>query len=150
MTPPTEAFRHLADPAKPAVPCLPWDCHAKILVMDDEELVCRMLVTMLTPYGFSVATAPGGQEALAMYQQAMAAGAPFDLVIMDLTIPGGIGGRKAITNLLALDPQAKAIVSSGYVDSPVMLNYADYGFKGVAAKPYTPDQLLKILAQVLN
>ena len=86
----------------------------------------------------------------AMYRQAMADGAPFDVVIMDLTVPGGIGGKDAIKALLAMDPQAKAIVSSGYADDPVMANYADYGFKDIAIKPYTPNELRTVLARVLK
>ena len=126
------------------------DRPAKILVMDDEEAVRDIVERILSRSGFSVATAPGGQETLAMYRQAMVAGTPFDVVIMDLTIPGGIGGRDAIKALLAIDPQAKAIVSSGYADDPVMANYADYGFKGIAVKPYTPNELRTVLARVLK
>ncbi len=123
---------------------------ANILVMDDEKMIRDIVTKMLLRCGFSVATAPGGREAIAMYQQARAAGAPFDVVIMDLTIPGGIGGKEAIKDILALDPQARVIVSSGYADDPVMANYADYGFKGVAAKPYTLGNLQKVLRQALQ
>ncbi|GEM_PF-1469432 len=123
---------------------------ANILVMDDDEMICGLVAKMLSRCGFSVATAPGGQEAIAMYQQAREAGAPFDVVIMDLTIPGGIGGKEAIKDLLALDPQAKVIVSSGYAGDPVLANYADYGFKGIAAKPYTQSELREVLARVLQ
>ncbi|MFA5205132.1 MAG: response regulator [Lentisphaeria bacterium] len=135
-----------APPAATAPPPRP----AKILVMDDEETVCRFVVKMLTRCGFSVATAPDGREAVALYQEAMAAGTPFDAVIMDLTVPGGMGGKEAIKDLLAVDPHVNAIVSSGYADDPVMANYADYGFKGIAAKPYTPGELRTVLARILK
>ena len=123
---------------------------ARILVMDDEKMVRDLTARMLKPCGYSVATAPGGQEAIEMCKQAMADGKPFDAVIMDLTIPGGIGGKEVIKDLLAIDPHVKAIVSSGYADDPVMANYAEYGFKGAAAKPYTQKELREVLGLVLN
>ncbi|MCX7002268.1 MAG: response regulator, partial [bacterium] len=75
---------------------------------------------------------------------------PFDVVIMDLTIPGGMGGEDAVKQLLALDPHARAIVSSGYADDPIMAHYADYGFKGTAAKPFTPNELRTVVRRVLQ
>ena len=114
--------------------------------MDDEASVCRIV----TACGYSVNTAPGGQETMALYSQALADGTPFDVVIMDLTIPGGIGGQEAIKTLLALDPQGRAIVSSGYADDPVMAHYADYGFKATIAKPYTKRNLREVMARVLH
>jgi CheY-like chemotaxis protein len=118
--------------------------------MDDEETVRTLVFKMLTKSGFSAATASGGQEAVAMYKQALEAGAPFDAAILDLTVPGGIGGKDALQALLAVDPGVRAIVSSGYADDPVMANYAEYGFKGIAAKPYTLSELRSILAKVLS
>jgi len=73
---------------------------------------------------------------------------PFDLVILDLTIPGGIGGVKTISELLKIDPQVKAIVSSGYSNDPIMSNYEDYGFCGVVPKPYTKNQLAMVLNKI--
>jgi CheY-like chemotaxis protein len=134
----------------PAAEDLPSFRPARILVMDDEDMVCALVKRMLEPSGFSVMTSSGGQEALAMYQQALAAGVRFDAVIMDLTIPGGIGGKEAIRSLLSMDPAVRAIVSSGYADDPVMANYAAYGFKGCTAKPYTARELRDILRQVLK
>jgi CheY-like chemotaxis protein len=121
-----------------------------VLLMDDQEMVRVIVSKMLTRCGYTVATAPGGREALEMYKQALANGAPFDVVIMDLTIPGGIGGKEAIKNLLAIDPQVRAIVSSGYSDDSVMTNYAEYGFKGIAPKPYTLIELQEVLTRVLK
>ena len=123
---------------------------AKILVMDDEELVCGLSAHMLSLCGYTVATAPSGQEAIALYRQALGAGAPFDLVIMDLTISGEIGGLEAIKALLALDPRVRAIVSSGYADDRVMANPAAYGFKGNVVKPYTARALREAVVRVLK
>jgi CheY-like chemotaxis protein len=122
---------------------------AKILVMDDDEDVLVLATRMLRRCGHSVVTAPGGKEALALYRQAFEAGEPFDAVIMDLTIPGGIGGRQAVGELLSFDPKARAIVSSGYSESPVMADPAAYGFRGAAVKPYDQSELSEIVALVL-
>jgi PAS domain S-box-containing protein len=146
---PAAAAAPPAEPAPPAAVCPPPARHAKILVMDDNEMVCALAARMLANCGYTVATAAGGREALAMCRQALEAGAPFDAVIMDLTVPGGIGGKEAIRELLAIDPQVKAIVSSGYADDPVMANPAAYGFNGTAAKPYTQSQLRDVLARIL-
>jgi PAS domain S-box-containing protein len=137
-------------PTPPAATSQPPAHAARILVMDDDAAICRLAVQMLGPCGYSVTTAPGGQEALELYKQALGDGEPFDVVIMDLTIPGGIGGKEAIKNFLAFDPHVRAIVSSGYAVDPVMANYAKYGFKDVAAKPYTPAELHEIVARVLD
>ena len=123
---------------------------ARILVMDDEEIVRDVATEMLKESGFSVETAPNGKQAIEMYKQSLDVGEPFDVVIMDLTIPGGIGGKEAIKGILEIDPEAMAIVSSGYADDPVMANYAEFGFKGIAAKPYTMSKLREVLSQVLK
>ena len=105
---------------------------------------------MLEKMGFSVETAPGGKEAIEIYKQSLDAGQRFDVVIMDLTIPGGIGGKEAIKDILSIDPEARVIVSSGYANDPVMSDYAEYGFKGIAQKPYSLDQLLNVLSRILQ
>ena len=122
----------------------------KVLVMDDDESVCMLASRMLKRCGYAVETVPDGQEAIARYRQALEAGEPFAAVIMDLTIPGGIGGKEAIQDLLAIDAHVRAIVSSGYAGDPVMANFADYGFKGIAAKPYTVNELRDVVARVLR
>jgi PAS domain S-box-containing protein len=133
----------------PAAECPAPVRPAKILVMDDEEMVCDLVVKMLTRFGYSASTSHSGQEAIALYRQALEAGASFDLVIMDLTIPGGIGGKEAVKDLLAIDPNVRAIVSSGYADDPVMANPTKYGFKGTVAKPYTARALRETVARAL-
>jgi len=122
---------------------------AKILVMDDDDVIREVVTEMLEFSGFSADTVSGGAEVIEMYRQAMDAGEPYDIVIMDLTIPGGIGGREAVKEILKIDPEARCIVSSGYAEDPVMANYAEYGFKGMIAKPYKND-LIELVKRVLK
>ncbi len=120
-----------------------------ILFMDDDEMVRETAGKVLTHLGFTVSFARDGAEAIAAYEQARAEGRRFDAVIMDLTIPGGMGGKEAVKRLRELDPTVKAIVSSGYSDDPVMANFAEYGFDGVVSKPYTIHKLGDTLRKVL-
>jgi signal transduction histidine kinase/CheY-like chemotaxis protein len=121
-----------------------------VLVMDDEEVVRAAATAMLEFLGYTTETAVDGAEMLARYQAAQERGEPFDLVIMDLTIPGGMGGVEGIKELLALDPSAKAIVSSGYSNDPVMANHQAYGFVGVVPKPYRIGDLDRAIRNVLT
>ena len=100
--------------------------------------------------GCEVTTAKEGKEVIETYRQHLKAEQPFDLVIMDLTIPGGMGGKEAIRNLLEIDPQVKAIVASGYSNDPVMSNYDDYGFKARINKPFLINQLNEVIQKVLK
>ncbi|MBN2158409.1 MAG: PAS domain S-box protein [Spirochaetes bacterium] len=122
----------------------------RVLFMDDDEAVNITARKMLEHIGFSVEIALDGREAVDLYEKSLAAGTPYDLVILDLTIPGGMGGKKTIELLTALDPGVKAIVSSGYSNDLIMANYTDYGFKGVIAKPYRIEELGKVIKQVLG
>lgn len=112
----------------------------RILIMDDEEIVRATAADILLFFGYEVECAFDGAEALEKYRQGLNDKNKFDLVIMDLTIPGGMGGQIAIKKLLDLDPEAKAIVSSGYSSDPVMSDYAAYGFKGCLRKPFKIDE----------
>ena len=103
---------------------------------------------MLNRIGFTVSRASNGEEAITLYKQALEEGKKFDLVIMDLTIPGHMGGRETIHRLKELDPHVRAIVSSGYSNDPVMANYKDYGFIGVIAKPYRFEEVCRILNSI--
>ncbi len=124
--------------------------HHRILVMDDEDMVRTLLSKMLARVGYDVEAVADGAAAVAAYSDAQARSRPFDLVIMDLTIPGGMGGQEAIQRLLEIDPNVKAIVSSGYSENPVMADHKAYGFCGVAPKPYTFEQLNSALQKALN
>ncbi len=124
--------------------------HGKILVMDDDEMIQDITCAMLTKLGYEVEVAGNGKEAVDLFRNAREAQAPFDAVLMDLTIPGGMGGEEAIGHLKALDQDVKAIVSSGYTDDPIMVNYRDYGFSGVVVKPYNFQKLSAVLQQVLG
>jgi two-component system cell cycle sensor histidine kinase/response regulator CckA len=121
-----------------------------ILVVDDEKTIRDLLGAMLQRMGHKVAFAVNGQEAIVKYRKAYRNGTGYDIVIMDLTIPGGMGGEKAAHEILKLDPMAKLIVSSGYTTDPVMANYQDYGFQGIMAKPYRFAELKKVITQVVK
>ncbi len=121
----------------------------RILVMDDEECIRDMLGELLQSLGYSAEFAEDGERALEVYAHARDEGRPFDAVIMDLTIPGGMGGREAIRRLKAVDPDIKAIVSSGYSNDPVMADFTAFGFSGILPKPYNAAQLSAALADVL-
>jgi len=122
----------------------------RILVMDDEDLVRDIAGKILKHLGYSVAYAENGEEAIEIYQEALASGTPFDAVILDLTIRAGLGGVETMQKLRALDPNAIGIVSSGYSSKDVMANYQDYGFKGVIAKPYGMQDMGAKLKNVLG
>jgi signal transduction histidine kinase/ActR/RegA family two-component response regulator len=122
----------------------------RLLLMDDEATVRDVAQSMLDMLGHDLQLACHGAEALGKYQEGMLAGKPFDLVILDLTIKGGMGGEETIKRLLEIDPKACVVVSSGYSDSLVVANYRDYGFKGILNKPYNLKGLQECLARVLG
>ncbi len=122
----------------------------RILVMDDEDQLREIVAEMLKYLGYKADLAADGAEAVALYIKAREAGKPYDAVIIDLTIPGGMGGKEAIEKLRQYDPQVKAIVSSGYSNDPIMAEYRKYGFSGVVAKPFEIADLGKILHDVLG
>jgi signal transduction histidine kinase/ActR/RegA family two-component response regulator len=121
-----------------------------ILVMDDEESVRDVLGAMLLHFGYTAEFAKDGTEAIDRYANAMKSVKPFDAVIMDLTIPGGMGGKEAVKKLIQIDPNIKAIVSSGYSHDPILSDFKTYGFSGVITKPYRINELSEQLIKVLQ
>jgi PAS domain S-box-containing protein len=136
-------------PAIPQAPLPPAIGHGRILVMDDEDSIRNLLGKILSRIGYEASFARDGFEAVKAYTKAKESGQPFSAVICDLTIRGGMGGREAIRELIAIDPQVKAIVSSGYADDPAMADYQKYGFSGVIAKPYKINELSNMLQGVI-
>lgn len=122
----------------------------RVLVMDDEEMVRQVLSGMLDHLGYQADFARDGSETIEKFAQAQAAGRPFAAVILDLTIPGGMGGKETIKELLKIAPEVKAIVSSGYSDDPIMADFQKYGFCEVIAKPYRVVELSKILKRITS
>ncbi|MBI5640703.1 MAG: PAS domain S-box protein, partial [Nitrospirae bacterium] len=122
----------------------------KILLMDDEEMIQEMAGTMLKDLGYQVEYASDGKEAVDAYKKALESGDRFEAVILDLTVPGAMGGRKAIRKLLEIDPEVTAIVSSGYSDDPILAKPLDHGFKGVLIKPYRMNEISGTLARILK
>jgi CheY-like chemotaxis protein len=122
----------------------------RILVMDDEEAVRDVARGMLEALGYSVTLAKDGTEAIDFYKAAMVNGEPFDSVLMDLTIPGGMGGMEAVKRILEFDSKVKAIVCSGYSNDTIMANYNSFGFRAVVPKPYSLKQLGGAISEVLS
>jgi CheY-like chemotaxis protein len=117
-----------------------------VLVMDDEVLILELTTQVLRHLGYHVTTCTSGEEAIGLYHQAQQLGTPFLAAIMDLTIPGGMGGKEAARRILGLDPEARLIVSSGYCNDPVMAEYQKHGFCAALTKPYKGCDIAKALA----
>jgi CheY-like chemotaxis protein len=118
--------------------------------MDDEETVRRVAERMLNHIGIGrVCLATDGAEAIELYRDALAGGRPFDGVILDVTVPGGMGGKETMAKLLEIDPDVKAIVSSGYAADGTLADYSALGFKAMIAKPYTLKQLAEVISAIL-
>ncbi|MBF0474649.1 MAG: PAS domain S-box protein [Deltaproteobacteria bacterium] len=120
----------------------------RILVMDDEDYIRDLLSEMLQVLNCEVMLTNDGYEAIEQYKIAKWSGQPFDAVIMDLVVPGSIGGKESIDSLIELDPNINVIVSSGYCDDPIMANFREYGFVDVLPKPYKLEELSRVLNKV--
>ena len=120
----------------------------KILVMDDEEVIREVASEILGHLGYSVVVCCDGIETIEEYQKAKEKGEPFAAVIMDLTVPGGMGGKETMKRLLEIDSEVVGIVSSGYCNDPILAHYREYGFSGVVAKPYNMEELGKALQEL--
>jgi two-component system cell cycle sensor histidine kinase/response regulator CckA len=136
-------------PIAPETSADPKSGTGRILVMDDEDIVRDILCESLSSLGYDVVCSREGNETIALYEQAMKSGHPFDAVIMDLTIPGGLGGKEAVIKLREIDPGVKAIVSSGYSSDPIMAHFKEYGFSGVVSKPYSLQTLSETVEKVI-
>ncbi len=123
---------------------------ARILVMDDDEMVLEVVQDQLATLGYEPVLVRDGDEAINKYQELRDQGTPVDLMVMDLTIPGGMGGQDAARKLLQIDPQLKIIVASGYSNDPVMANYEQYGFRGAIHKPADLLELSRVISSVLG
>ncbi|MEW6325845.1 MAG: response regulator, partial [Nitrospirota bacterium] len=122
----------------------------RILFMDDEAPIRECAAEMMRHLGYAVVCAQDGQEAVDDFRKAWDAKEPFDAVILDLTVRAGMGGREAVRRLREIDPQVKAIVSSGYSNDPVLADFHRHGFARHITKPYTAENLSRILADVLG
>ncbi len=122
----------------------------RILLMDDQPGVRDTTGQMLNYLGYEVEVAKDGQEAIELYQKKKESGLGFDALILDLTVPGGMGGEEAVRKLHEIDPEVKAIVSSGYSNDPVISDFKRYGFNGVVAKPYEIKELSEVLDKVIK
>jgi two-component system cell cycle sensor histidine kinase/response regulator CckA len=123
---------------------------SSLLVMDDDEFIRELAADMLTELGYRVQTCASGDEAIAFYKASIESGVPFAAVIMDLTVPGGMGGKEAAQHILSMDPEARLIVSSGYSTDPVMAEYSRFGFSATIAKPYTAKDFSQTLNALLS
>lgn len=121
----------------------------KVLLMEDEEDVRQTVHEMLTFLGYDVELAENGDEAIRLYQKSLGSDHPFDVVIADLTVRGGMGGKMAVTELIKANPDVKAIVSSGY-SSDALSDYKEYGFYDVIAKPYRLQELGRVLSGAMQ
>lgn len=123
---------------------------SRVLIMDDSIIIRKAAGRVLSRMGHEVQYASNGEEAIALYKKAQESQGTFDVVILDLTIQDGMGGREVIAQLLSIDTHVKAIVSSGYVNDPMVLEYEKYGFCGVISKPYSMKDLAAALRKVLD
>ncbi len=137
-------------PSAPLTETASQKASGRIMIMDDEEMIRELMLRILSRKGYQVVTAADGDEAIQLYQEAGENNAPIDLVIMDLTIPGGMGGKEAVGKILELDPKARVMISSGYANDPVMANYQEYGFMATVSKPFQIRELLATIKEVLS
>jgi CheY-like chemotaxis protein len=138
------------EPGQQNIPAITKKGRGRVLVMDDEQSIRRMVEDALTQFGYEVAGVQDGQAAIDLISQSLANGKKFEVVILDLTVPGAMGGKEAIQHLRRLDPHIKAIVTSGYSDDPIMCDFQKYGFQGILVKPYKIFDLAKILESMLS
>jgi len=118
--------------------------------MDDEEVIRDAIGEILTLLGYQVEVAKNGEEAIELYKEAKDSTTPFDVVIMDLNIRGGMGGKETIKNLLEIDPKVKGLVSSANSTDPLMIDFEKHGFSGAVNKPYNIEELSRTLDTLIG
>lgn len=121
----------------------------KVLLMDDEQVILDVTNEVLRFLGYEVMFARDGAAAIELYRQEQEKGTPFDLVILDLSVPDGIGGKEAFEKLHALDPGARIVISSGFTNDPMLTDYASFGLNGVLAKPYRITEIKALLENMI-
>jgi two-component system cell cycle sensor histidine kinase/response regulator CckA len=142
---------HFKVPSETAVDITPAvNGTSRVLIVDDEEAIRTLVNFTLTHLGYDVMEAETALDGVNLYRQRLEAGERFDAVILDLTLPGGMGGKEALKRLIEIDPTVNAIVSSGYATDATMSHYQDFGFRGVIAKPYEAAELGKIVHDVIS
>lgn len=143
-------------PASDEAPIKDSDCEppvrgaGRILLMDDDQSLQHAMRRLLERLGYEVDLARDGAELVERYASVYASGTPYDLVVMDVTVPGGMGGKRTVLRLREIDPQARAVVSTGYVADPVLTNYRDYGFRAAILKPCRTQELAQVLRQAMT
>ncbi len=140
-----DAEQRAAPPEEPSV-----RGSGRVLVMDDEDIVVAATAAMLQNLGYVVETSRDGREAVRRYAEAAEQGEPFDLVIMDATVPGGMGGREAVKEILRIDPGVRVVLTSGYASDMLLVQHREHGFADVIQKPYTVESLGAVLRRVLD
>lgn len=124
--------------------------NGKVLLMDDEQVILDVTQEVMRFLGYDVMFAKNGTIAIELYQHEKTAGHPFDLVILDLSVPDGMGGKEAFEKIHALDPHAKVVISSGYTEDPMMTDHAAFGLAGILAKPYRITDIKALLETMIR
>lgn len=122
----------------------------RILLLDDEPAICEITSILLRKLGYDAVITSKGEDSIEAYRAALEKGVRFDVVILDLSVPGGLGGKEVIAALLEMDPEVKALVSSGDANDPAVSRFRDFGFTGVLMKPYTKAVLDETIKKVIN
>ena len=122
----------------------------RILLMDDEQMILDIVSRMLGHLGYEVTTCTDGSQAIAAFAKSKSHSEPFDVVMMDLVIPNGVGGQDAVHTIKKIDPTAKVIASSGHLEHPVMVDHKSFGFNAVLEKPYKLEKLQQVIETVIN
>ena len=122
----------------------------KVLLMDDEQIILDVTGEILKFLKYDVMSARDGLAAIVLYKKEKAAGSPFDIVILDLSVPNGLGGKETIEQLRNFDPAVKAVVSTGYTNDPVVQDFSHYGFSERLTKPYNINEMKNLLEKVIK